>query len=151
MSTRTANEVVRSCACPDEELLTKGGFLFFFFFARDAGPDGEFLCNSCGLQSAKKAKGDKKRTKDGKQHTTSERLRTKKDKKVKREQEKENHEEEEDVEEEDEDDDDDDDEEEEDSPWICCDSCGQWLLAKGMCAHVRSRHCAAPPTNHTTT
>jgi hypothetical protein len=92
------------------------------------------LCNSCGLQSAKKAKGDKKRTKDGKQHAASERLRTKKDKKVKREQEKENHDEEEDVEEqEDEDDDDDDDEEEEDSPWICCDSCGQWLLAKGMC------------------
>lgn len=79
------------------------------------GPDGEFLCNNCGLQSAKKAKSE--RRKEGK---PSPERSTKKDKKIKKEQRsKENTE------------DEDEDEDDEDSPWICCDNCGQWVLAKG--------------------
>jgi hypothetical protein len=70
---------------------------------------------------------DKKRTKDGK-HSSPDRL-TKKEKKEKRQRNKETQEEEDE-------DDDDDDDEEEDSPWICCDSCGQWLLAKGKSIHA---------------
>lgn len=81
------------------------------------GPNGDFLCNSCGLQYAKEKKEEKE-----KERSSSSSSDHKDNKRKSRPSSKD----------EDEDDDDDDEGEktDKDSPWICCDECGRWVLAK---------------------